>query len=244
MGREAKILLGLLGLLAGIFCGVLSMKLFVHRPPAGAGPDVPASFAGDGPGLPLAATTPGGFVLPASAFAGAPPLSPATAVGSDGDGGDDAVPAVIAVRFDAVAEREQVGSVQRFPRGRSDDYEPGQESVAARSSDEADKGEASSGRSPGQVAPVLGREPPVGPSGDGATVFPNSETAVAGVYDVRPGDSWWSVAERAYGDGRFYRALFAWNRSVDSRVSLAPGTRLDIPPRARLMTAWPRLMPH
>ncbi|NBX30334.1 hypothetical protein EBR04_07830 [bacterium] len=39
MGRETKILLGLLGLLAGVFVGVLSMKLFVPRPPDGAGPD-------------------------------------------------------------------------------------------------------------------------------------------------------------------------------------------------------------
>ena len=56
-----------------------------------------------------------------------------------------------------------------------------------------------------------------------------------------PGDKWWSIAERAYGDGRLYRALFAWNRSLEPRITLAPGTRLDVPPLARLQAAWPRL---
>jgi 5'-nucleotidase len=62
-------------------------------------------------------------------------------------------------------------------------------------------------------------------------------------YVANPGDSWWDLAERAYGDGRLYRALFAWNRVIDPRVSLTPGTRLEIPPRARLEAAWPKLMP-
>jgi nucleoid-associated protein YgaU len=64
---------------------------------------------------------------------------------------------------------------------------------------------------------------------------------VAGEYLVEAGDSWWNVAERAYGDGRLYRALFAWNRARDRRVSLTPGTRLDVPPLDRLQAAWPRL---
>jgi nucleoid-associated protein YgaU len=61
---------------------------------------------------------------------------------------------------------------------------------------------------------------------------------------ARDGDSWWSLAERAYGDGRLYRALFAWNRTIDPRVSLTPGTRLEIPPAATLRTAWPALLPR
>ena len=72
MGREATFLLGLLGLLAGAFVGLLSLKLFVPRPPVGAGPDiqldlvtVPPEFFG------------GGF--PPDAFAAAPPLVALTA---------------------------------------------------------------------------------------------------------------------------------------------------------------------
>jgi nucleoid-associated protein YgaU len=60
---------------------------------------------------------------------------------------------------------------------------------------------------------------------------------------VRPGDTWWSIAERAYGDGRLYRALFAWNRTVDPRITLAPGTPLEIPPLPELAAAWPHLLP-
>jgi len=40
MGRETTFLLAVLGVLGGAFMGVLSMKLLVPRPPAGAGPDV------------------------------------------------------------------------------------------------------------------------------------------------------------------------------------------------------------
>jgi nucleoid-associated protein YgaU len=63
-------------------------------------------------------------------------------------------------------------------------------------------------------------------------------------YVAAAGDSWWSLAERAYGDGRLYRALFAWNRAVNPRVSLVPGTALQVPPRSRLAAAWPALIPR
>ncbi|NDC64271.1 MAG: LysM domain-containing protein, partial [Planctomycetia bacterium] len=62
-------------------------------------------------------------------------------------------------------------------------------------------------------------------------------------YVTVAGDSWWSLAERAYGDGRLYRALFAWNRAIDPRVSLVPGTHLDVPARHQLEESWPRLVP-
>jgi 5'-nucleotidase len=66
---------------------------------------------------------------------------------------------------------------------------------------------------------------------------------VEGSHLVVTGDSWWTLAERAYGDGRLYRALYAWNRTLDPRVALLPGTRLDIPPVERLTAAWPGLVP-
>ena len=65
----------------------------------------------------------------------------------------------------------------------------------------------------------------------------------AGSHTVTGGDTWWSIAERAYGDGRLYKPLFAWNRAIDPRVSLAPGTRLEVPPINALATAHARLLP-
>jgi nucleoid-associated protein YgaU len=62
-------------------------------------------------------------------------------------------------------------------------------------------------------------------------------------YVTRPGDSGWSLAEKVYGDGRLYRAVFAWNRTLDPRVSLVAGTPIELPPRDRLEAAWPALVP-
>ena len=63
------------------------------------------------------------------------------------------------------------------------------------------------------------------------------------LYDVQEGDSWWQLAESAYGDGRYYRSLFAWNKTLQPRVSLSPGTTLEIPQMNQLQLAWPRLIP-
>ena len=80
--------------------------------------------------------------------------------------------------------------------------------------------------------------------GSPARMAASGPPPVAGsAYVAREGDSWWSLAESVYGDGRLYRALFAWNRTVDPRVSLVPGTSLELPPLQRLQTAWPALMP-
>ena len=67
--------------------------------------------------------------------------------------------------------------------------------------------------------------------------------SAGGGYVVREGDTWWSVAESTYGDGRLYKALFAWNRTLDPRVSLASGTRLELPREEQLRAAWGRLVP-
>ena len=51
-----------------------------------------------------------------------------------------------------------------------------------------------------------------------ASMPPVRMLPVAGDYVVQTGDSWGALADRAYGDGRLYRALFAWNRARDPRV--------------------------
>jgi len=202
MGRETKLLLGLLATLLGVFVGVLSMKLLVPRPPAGAGPDVHPD---------LAAVEPHDVVEPPepafgpSAFAAAPPLLPPPPA----DGPPRRDPFVSPASFEQPASAEPPAPLA------------------------ADDGETPAAG--GAIAP---------PDPQPAAFAPDAAPVpLAGGYVVMPGDSWWSVAERSYGDGRLYRALFAWNRTANPRLTLAPGTPLDIPPLANLAAAWPHLVP-
>jgi nucleoid-associated protein YgaU len=217
MGREAKILLGILGLLAGVFMGVLSMKLFVPRPPSGTGPDIHGDVAVaadhdlvEPPRLTVEAAPAEADVPPPlpsddrrSRFSPAPPPAAAPmAVAPLRD------PFVAPARFDATPA---VPSVLEQP-------------APAES-----------------AAPLVTNADPLPPENRTAAVTPPSTAAD---YVARPGDSWWTLAERVYGDGRFYRALFAWNRAIDPRVSLVPGTTLQLPPADRLRVAWPALVPR
>jgi 5'-nucleotidase / UDP-sugar diphosphatase len=229
MGRETKYLLALLGLLAGVFFGVVSLKLFVPRPPAGAGPDVHGDIA----------------TTEAQALVEPPELSPPPALA---DSGATARPplAVDAADFD---DQESAAPLSRFGDGAADAARD--PFVVAASYETPDQPDLL----PPPAAPT---EPPPAPPVEVATLPeppPRADlqppvellpppTALGETHVAQAGDSWWSLAERAYGDGRLYRALFAWNRMLDPRVSLAPGTRLEIPPAAKLGASWPGLMPR
>ena len=234
MGRETKILLALLATLAGVFLGVLSMKLLVPRPPIGAGPDVHVDVADaeqhelvdpPSPSPPAFGSAAGSPAAGGASFADAGPLVP---------------PRSPERRF-----TPEAGDLLPPPMA----LEPpvGQSPGTSSSTVEI----AASGPAAPVAVPAAPpqRDPFVAPAGfqQPVTQQPVTESAPmqtsAAAYVASPGDSWWGLAERAYGDGRFYRALFAWNRVIDQRVSLAPGTRLEIPSRARLEAAWPKLMP-
>lgn len=216
MGRETKFLLALLGLLAGVFLGVVSMKLFVPRPPAGAGPDVHADIATAEAQALVEPPELSPATAPADAIAMAPPdVPPATAAP------DHLEPPVRSSRFGGDAP----------PQVPQDPF------VVAASYESAEPPPAP----PARPAPPADLLPP--PSFERG--FAASPAAPLGdTYVAQAGDSWWSLAERAYGDGRLYRALFAWNRMIDPRVSLVPGTRLEIPPAAKLGASWPGLLPR
>jgi hypothetical protein len=190
MGREAKLLLGLLATLLGVFVGVLSMKLLVPRPPVGAGPDIHTEVAvGESHDL-----------VEPPAFPTVPPSLPPA---------DTIEPVAVETPQDRVAASPPRGSDTRDP-------------FVARATFES------------TAAPAAVPSPPAA-----ATPAPTPGTA----YVARRGDSWWSLAEVVYGDGRLYRAVFAWNRAIDARVSLVPGTAIELPSRDRLEAAWPALMP-
>jgi len=227
MGRETKILLALLATLAGVFLGVLSMKLLVPRPPVGAGPDVHVDITSTGENElveppSLSPPSPGPAAVE-PAFSDAHPLPPP--------------------RY---AESESAAEPA--------DLQPPSRPLAAPSFAEPTNPLTTAMTDPsGPVSPPATvdaaprRDPFVSPAGfemePPQNLPPTDPPPAAIVYVANPGDSWWDLSERAYGDGRLYRALFAWNRVIDPRVSLAPGTRLEIPPRSRLEAAWPKLMP-
>lgn len=234
MGRETKILLALLGLLVGVFLGVVSAKLFVPRPPAGAGPDVQADIA----------------TVEAQALVEPPALSPPPAISADLAAAlMPAPPADPAPTDDPYA-----GRTSRFGGDAPAAEDPRDPFVTQTSfTTEEPQGPPPTPEFSPQAAdlPLPTAEtsapdllPPAQalPHPTAALVPP--PTTIGATYLAQPGDSWWSLAERAYGDGRLYRALFAWNRTLDPRVSLTPGTQLEIPPAAKLGAAWPALLPR
>ena len=225
MGRETKLLLGLLATLLGVFMGVLSMKLLVPRPPEGAGPDVHADVAAaetqdlvDPPQLAAGDELP---VAPAAQGATAADLvSSAELTPSQSRFAPRTVPAApLPDRDPFVAPASLTQPADDMPLAPPD--RPAEMSPPQPTSD--------SFPARFEPAPPRASEPP--------------PLAASPTYVTRPGDSWWSLAERSYGDGRLYRALFAWNRAVDPRISLVPGTSIEIPPAERLQAAWPGLHP-
>jgi len=218
MGREKKMLLALLSVLACAFVGVLLTKLLVPRPPTGAGPDVHAedSAAKSHDLVEPPAFSSGGGSESTSSFV----ESRSRRTTSDFGGGSRFSNSAGEASAQAASRQSELTKQELTKQDPFVRPAALEQPLSAATLD---------------AVPVI----PAGPSGP-----PSRSTGVAAGswYIAAVGDSWWSLAERAYGDGRLYRALFAWNRVLDPRVSLAPGTRLEIPPQSRLEAAWPKLV--
>ena len=219
MGREKKMLLALLSVLACAFVGVLLTKLLVPRPPTGAGPDVHAEDS---------AAKSHDLVEPPAFSSG---------------GGSESTSSFVESRSRRTTS--DFGGGSRFSNSAGE-----ASAQAASRQSELTKQELT--KQDPFVRPAALEQPlsaatldavPVMPAGPSGPPSRSTGVAAGSWYIAAVGDSWWSLAERAYGDGRLYRALFAWNRVLDARVSLAPGTRLEIPPQSRLEAAWPKLVP-
>jgi nucleoid-associated protein YgaU len=62
---------------------------------------------------------------------------------------------------------------------------------------------------------------------------------------VLAGESFWSIAQSHYDDGRFFRALYEYNKQlVGSFENLVPGSTLATPPKTELARLWPELCPE
>ena len=271
--REKTILLAMLGTLAGAFVGVLSMKLLVPRAPNGAGPDIHLESVGSGGvdlvDPPALTALPPTAAIPPDPFRslGLPPAAPGdekTALHSGepsaGDASDQDAAAVDADRADAALAAGRYSrrpATDRLTPIAATDLAP----VPADATPPASRFAGNPLRAPGEASPPA-RLPAFGSAPDRSDpregVVPTAATgpldprsasegaaapSAGGGYVVQDGDTWWSVAESTYGDGRLYKALFAWNRTLDPRVSLAPGTRLELPREEQLRAAWGRLVP-
>lgn len=63
-------------------------------------------------------------------------------------------------------------------------------------------------------------------------------------YETKAGDSFWSIAQDEYEDGRFFRALYEANRRrLTSYGDPQPGTKIEIPSRQDLLSRYPDLCP-
>ena len=66
-----------------------------------------------------------------------------------------------------------------------------------------------------------------------------------GEYEVQPNDSYWTISERVYGSGGYFRALAEQNRGKAARPDrLPPGLVISTPPVAQLEKDYPDLCPR
>jgi nucleoid-associated protein YgaU len=66
-----------------------------------------------------------------------------------------------------------------------------------------------------------------------------------GQYTVQPGDTLWSISEKVYGTGGYFKALGARNRAILPRSDkLTVGTQVAVPPTSELERDFPSLCPR
>ena len=257
MGRESKFLLSLLGLLAGIFVTALALRLLIPRPPEGAGPDIHTlTFNPFAETVPPPDLTPSPEKKTLQHKANAPDASqtqprfpnveasfepsfnqtnpndfPLSATKLDNP------PTLEPIQKTPAPDNQEPG-IERFPDVEKKNA-PWQKQETIQIFPEASTQAVDDVNS--QLPP---QSPPIANSPLQTTTTKSIKKLSPGMlYDVQEGDSWWQLAESAYGDGRYYRSLFAWNKTLQPRVSLSPGTTLEIPQANQLQLAWPRLIP-
>jgi hypothetical protein len=97
---------------------------------------------------------------------------------------------------------------------------------------------------------VAGTAPVAPPQAPGAPPTFNSQAslpvpssaAAPQVHVFAEGDNYWTIAQKAYGDGAYYRALFAYNQDrYPHPEDLRPGDKVDVPSLAELRSKFPQL---
>ncbi|MBN1396085.1 MAG: LysM peptidoglycan-binding domain-containing protein [Pirellulales bacterium] len=80
---------------------------------------------------------------------------------------------------------------------------------------------------------------------DGHRAFDSPPAALKdGKYEVQPLDSFWTISEKLYGAGAYYKALMEHNRDkMDDEGKLQPGALVVVPTVEQLEKAYPDLCP-
>ncbi len=90
-----------------------------------------------------------------------------------------------------------------------------------------------------QEPQVVGAAPPIDEQDQLATPIEESPFHL-----VRTGESFWTIAQLHYDDGRYFRALYKHNElHVTDFDQLIPGSRLETPSVQTLVQRWPELCP-
>jgi nucleoid-associated protein YgaU len=77
------------------------------------------------------------------------------------------------------------------------------------------------------------------------TSFTQTPLRNDGLYEVQPNDSYWTISERVYGSGAYFRALAEVNRGKAARPDrLPPGLLISTPPVAQLEKDYPDFCPR
>ena len=101
--------------------------------------------------------------------------------------------------------------------------------------------------------PIPANEPPVTqryPTANIAVASTGAITPAAGIqrdgdkYSVQPNDSFWTISEKAYGTGAFFKALYEHNRKAHPEVDeMKVGQIISVPDESVLRHSYPDLCP-
>ncbi len=73
---------------------------------------------------------------------------------------------------------------------------------------------------------------------------PSAETIAGGKYTLGPNENFWTVSEKAYGSGGFFKALHAYNAEKHPVADeLTVGDEVLVPPKSELERQFPDLCP-
>ncbi len=70
------------------------------------------------------------------------------------------------------------------------------------------------------------------------------QTPANGKYTIQPNDNLWIVSEKVYGTGRYFKAIYEYNRAkLPHADRLTVGTEIAVPPVSELEQKYPLLVP-